>query len=959
MAVYRVYVEKKDIFAIESKNLTYDINKILGIKGVCKVRVINRYDVEGIDLETFEKAKTTIFSEPQVDNYYDCLPTSKNMFASEYLAGQFDQRADSCEQCIQITTCGKCPTVRTAKIFIVEGEISDDEFQKIKSYIINPVECKEASLDKKNTLKSSYDQPTTVKTLSDFNDLDIDGLHDFIKQYGLSMDIDDIKFCKDYFKNVEHRAPTITEIRIIDTYWSDHCRHTTFLTKINDVVIEDPIIAQAFEDYKQIKKSLGREDKPITLMDIATIAAKKLKADGKLNDLDESEEINACSVKIKVDVDGKMEDWLLMFKNETHNHPTEIEPFGGAATCLGGAIRDPLSGRSYVYQAMRVTGAADPLLPIDKTLKGKLPQRKLVTTAAEGYSSYGNQIGIATGHVKELYHPGYVAKRMEIGAVIGAAPSKNVVRKKPQAGDVVVLLGGKTGRDGCGGATGSSKSHTTASLETCGAEVQKGNPPEERKIQRLFRNPLVTRLIKRCNDFGAGGVSVAVGELSDGLDIDLDAIPKKYEGLDGTELAISESQERMAVVIAKKDLKTFLQKANEENLLATKIADVTDTNRLIMRWKGNVIANISREFLNSNGAEKQTNIEVKAKKIAPVNNRKNDESGWLEHLSDLNICSQKGLIERFDSTIGASSVLMPFGGKNQSTETQAMAAKIPTNSETKTASLMAWGFNQYISSQNPFYGAQYAVIESVAKIIAAGGKMEKCWLTFQEYFQRTQNDPKRWGQPFSALLGSLNAQIGLKIGSIGGKDSMSGTFENIDVPPTLVSFAVSVTNADDIISTEFKAASNEVALLIPKYKEDATPDYEDLIKTFSTVQKLIEDGSVISAWAVGYGGVSEAITKMCFGNRLGFVFEKDLDNEILFNPIYGGFVLELKNHIQGLDYIGHTTNDYLIKQSFGSIDIAKLENAYNEKLDMVYPTKNNSKSTFDIPTLSYKETVDK
>lgn len=959
MAVYRVYVEKKDMFAIEAKNLTYDINKILGIKSVSKIRVINRYDVEGIDFETFEKAKITIFSEPQVDNYYDCLPTSKNMFASEYLAGQFDQRADSCEQCIQITTCGKCPTVRTAKIFIVEGEISDEELQKIKSYIINPVECKEASLDKKSTLKLSYDEPTTVRTLSDFNDLDIDGLHDFIKQYGLSMDIDDIKFCKDYFKNIEHRAPTITEIRIIDTYWSDHCRHTTFLTKINDVIIEDAVIAQAFEDYKQIKKSLGREDKPITLMDIATIAAKKLKADGKLNDLDESEEINACSVKIKVDVDGKMEDWLLMFKNETHNHPTEIEPFGGAATCLGGAIRDPLSGRSYVYQAMRVTGAADPLLPIDKTLKGKLPQRKLVTTAAEGYSSYGNQIGIATGHVKELYHPGYLAKRMEIGAVIGAAPAKNVVRKKPQAGDVVVLLGGKTGRDGCGGATGSSKSHTTSSLGTCGAEVQKGNPPEERKIQRLFRNPLVTRLIKRCNDFGAGGISVAVGELSDGLDIDLDAIPKKYEGLDGTELAISESQERMAVVVAKKDLETFLQKANEENLLATKIADVTDTNRLIMRWKGNVIASISREFLNSNGAEKQTDIEVKAKKIVPVNKRKNDESGWLEHLSDLNICSQKGLIERFDSTIGASSVLMPFGGKNQSTETQAMAAKIPTNSETKTASLMAWGFNPYISSQNPFYGAQYAVTESVAKIIAAGGKLEKCWLTFQEYFQRTQNDPKRWGQPFAALLGSLSAQIGLKIGSIGGKDSMSGTFENIDVPPTLVSFAVSVTNTNDIISTEFKAANNEVALLIPKYKKDATPDYEELTKTFSTVQKLIEDGSVISAWAIGYGGVSEAITKMCFGNRLGFAFEKDLGNEILFNPIYGGFILELKNHIEGLDYIGHTTNDYLIKQSFGSIDIAKLENAYNEKLDRVYPTKNNSKSTCDIPTLSYKETIDK
>ncbi len=955
MSVYRIYVEKKDEFAIEAKNLNWDIKNVLNIESLEKTRIINRYDVENVDKDVFEKAKTTIFSEPQVDNFYNDLPNAKNIIASEYLPGQFDQRADSCEQCIQIASCSKRPIVKTAKIYIFEGNITSDDIQKIKSYIINPIECQEASLEEKSTLQISYNIPKSVEIIDDFNNMNEQQLVNFIDSYGLAMDASDIKFCQNYFKNIEHRPPTITEIRVIDTYWSDHCRHTTFLTKIDNIKINDSEIAKAFDEYKAIKKSLGNEDRPITLMDIATIAAKKLKSDGQLKDLDESEEINACSVKIKVESDGKLEDWLLMFKNETHNHPTEIEPFGGAATCLGGAIRDPLSGRSYVYQAMRVTGAANPTSPLKDTIKGKLPQRKIVTTSANGYSSYGNQIGLATGHVKEIYHPGYVAKRMEIGAVVGAAPKSNVIREIPACGDVVILLGGKTGRDGCGGATGSSKSHDTTSLESCGAEVQKGNPPEERKIQRFFRDPAITRIIKRCNDFGAGGVSVAIGELADGLNIDLNSIPKKYDGLDGTELAISESQERMAVVIAKENMQMFLNKAKSENLMATKVADITDTNRLIMLWNGKNIVNISREFLNSNGAEKTTNVEVKNKDISPIFNRKNIKEDWLKHISDLNICSQKGLIERFDSTIGASSVLMPLGGENQSTEAQSMVSKIPNMNETSTSSIMAWGFNPFLSSQNPFYAAQYAVIDSVAKVIAAGGSMKKCWLTFQEYFPSTKNDPKRWGLPFSALLGALKAQMNLKIASIGGKDSMSGSFEDIDVPPTLVSFAVSLSDAKNIISPEFKFSGSKVALILPKHNISSKPDYDSLNQVFSTMQKLILNKKIKSAWAIGIGGVAEAISKMCFGNKIGFNFCKNIDDETMFNATYGGFVVEINEDDDNLNVIGETIEDYVIQQNSKTIvDLRDIERAYNNTLEQIYPTKIDDINMSQVANISYQ-----
>ncbi len=955
MSVYRIYVEKKDEFAIEAKNLNWDIKNVLNIENLKKTRIINRYDVENVEKDVFEKAKTTIFSEPQVDNFYNDLPDAKNIVASEYLPGQFDQRADSCEQCIQIASCSKRPIVKTAKIYIFEGNITSDDMQKIKSYIINPIECQEASLEEKSTLQISYNIPKSVEIIDDFNNMNEQQLVNFIDSYGLAMDVDDIKFCQNYFKDVEHRPPTITEIKVIDTYWSDHCRHTTFLTKIDNIKISDSEIAKAFDEYKAIKKSLGREDKPMTLMDIATIAARKLKADGYLKDLDESEEINACSVKIQVESNGKLEDWLLMFKNETHNHPTEIEPFGGAATCLGGAIRDPLSGRSYVYQAMRVTGAANPTLPLKETILGKLPQRKIVTTSANGYSSYGNQIGLATGHVKEIYHPGYVAKRMEIGAVVGAAPKSNVIREIPACGDVVILLGGKTGRDGCGGATGSSKSHDKASLESCGAEVQKGNPPEERKIQRFFRDPAITRIIKRCNDFGAGGVSVAIGELADGLNIDLNSIPKKYDGLDGTELAISESQERMAVVIAKENMQLFLNKAKSENLMATKVADITDTNRLIMRWNGKNIVNISREFLNSNGAEKTTNIEVKNEDISPIFNRKNIKEDWLKHISDLNICSQKGLIERFDSTIGASSVLMPLGGENQSTEAQAMVSKIPNMNETSTSSIMSWGFNPFLSSQSPFYAAQYAVIDSAAKVIAAGGSMEKCWLTFQEYFPSTKNDPKRWGLPFSALLGALKAQMNLKIASIGGKDSMSGSFEDIDVPPTLVSFAVSLANAKNIISPEFKLSGSKVALIIPNHNIRSKPDYDSLNQVFSTMQKLILNKKIKSAWAIGIGGVAEAISKMCFGNKIGFNFCKNIDDETMFNATYGGFVVEINEDDDNLNVIGETIEDYVIQQNSKTIvDLKDIERAYNNTLEQIYPTKIDDINMSQVANISYQ-----
>ena len=794
MAVYRIYVEKKTEFNIEGKSVLEDIRTALRIESVTDVRIINRYDAEEISEESFRRSIPTVFSEPPVDNVYSELPDfgdDKRIFAVEFLPGQFDQRADSAAQCIQMLCQGDRPVVKYAKLYILSGKISDEEFSRIKHYLINNVEARECGLEKYDTLKIKYDIPKEVAVLEDFLELDEKALANFVKKYGLAMDNDDIKFFHDYFKS-ENKCPTITEIRMIDTYWSDHCRHTTFGTIIDDARIDAPYIADTYKEYKVHRHELGRENKPLCLMDIATLAAKKLKKDGLLPDLDENEEINACSVKITVDNNGKDEQWLLMFKNETHNHPTEIEPFGGAATCLGGAIRDPLSGRSFVYQAMRVTGASDPLLPIDKTIPGKLPPRKITTSAAAGYSSYGNQIGLATGHVAEIYHPGYMAKRMEIGAVIGAAPVENVRRERPAPGDIIILLGGKTGRDGCGGATGSSKSHSVESLESCGAEVQKGNAPEERKLQRLFRNPKATTLIKRCNDFGAGGVSVAIGELADGLEIDLNAVPKKYDGLDGTELAISESQERMAVVVDKNDADRFIALAGEENLEATPVAVVKEEPRLKMIWNGKTICDISRDFLNSNGAEKHTDVFVPNPGVSYSTGRKNTVSDWEKLVSDLNICSQKGLIQRFDSTVGAATVLMPFSGKTQQTPTQAMAAKIPVpGGNTNTASVMAWGFNPTVSEQSPYHGAMLAVIESIGKVVAAGGSSKKCWLTFQEYFERTQNEPSRWGKPFAALLGAYKAQLELSCGAIGGKDSMSGTFEHIDVPPTLVSFAVS------------------------------------------------------------------------------------------------------------------------------------------------------------------------
>ena len=790
--VYRIYVEKKPGFDVEAQGLKNELVSLLGIQSLSGLRLLNRYDVEGIDEALFNQCATTVFSEPPVDNTYAELPEFEGIsFAVEYLPGQFDQRADSAAECIQLISQGERPLVRSARVYLLEGSLTEEQVAEIKKYVINPVEAREASLETKATLKMEYPVPTAVATLEGFNELDEEGLKKFIDEKGLAMDLGDIKFCQEYFRS-EHRDPTITEIKMIDTYWSDHCRHTTFGTILDDVQIDDEVVQAAFDRYMAMRKDLGREGKPRCMMDLATIGAKELKKQGILKNLDESEEINACTVKIKCDVNGKDEDWLFLFKNETHNHPTEIEPFGGAATCIGGAIRDPLSGRSYVYQAMRVTGAADPLLPVDQTMKGKLPQRKIVTTAAAGYSSYGNQIGLATGHVTEIYHPGYVAKRMEIGAVVGAAPQENVIRERPAPSDVVILLGGRTGRDGCGGATGSSKSHTLESLESCGAEVQKGNAPEERKLQRLFRNPEATRLIKRCNDFGAGGVSVAIGELADGLHIDLSKVPKKYEGLDGTELAISESQERMAVVVAKEDAETFRALASTENLESTVVAEVTEQPRLVMELDGRTIVDLSREFLNSNGAKKFTTVVVLQPQPEAATLEHLDFAGRMEKLvDDLNICSQKGLVERFDSTIGAGTVLMPFGGKWQLTPSQAMAAKIPVlGGETTTCSLMGWGFDPYLSSRSPYHGAMMAVIESVAKVVAAGGSAKNCWLTFQEYFERTQNDPERWGKPFAALLGALKAQLGLGVAAIGGKDSMSGSFMDLDVPPTLISFAI-------------------------------------------------------------------------------------------------------------------------------------------------------------------------
>ncbi|MBR6563432.1 MAG: phosphoribosylformylglycinamidine synthase [Clostridia bacterium] len=950
--VYRVFVEKKKELAFEAKALLSDARTLLGIESLADVRLFNRYDAENISEELFSYAKSTVFSEPQLDIVSDEPDVDGAVvFAVEYLPGQFDQRADSAAQCIQIISQGDRPTIRTARVYALYGSLSDDENAAIKKYVINPVESREAELVKPETLAIDYELPTTVKTLEGFIALDRSGLEAFIKDYGLAMDIDDITFCQSYFKE-EQRDPTITEIRMIDTYWSDHCRHTTFLTVIDNVTFEDELLKKAYDDYIATRAELGRT-KPICLMDIATLAVRYLKKNGKLDKLDESEEINACTVKLDVEVDGVTEPWLLLFKNETHNHPTEIEPFGGAATCIGGAIRDPLSGRSYVYGAMRVTGAADPLKPVSETIKGKLPQRKIVTTAAAGYSSYGNQIGLATGIVDELYHPGYAAKRMEIGAVIAAAPAENVRRERPDAGDAVILLGGATGRDGCGGATGSSKSHTATSLETCGAEVQKGNAPEERKLQRLFRNPEASKLIKRCNDFGAGGVSVAIGELADGLVIDLNAVPKKYDGLDGTELAISESQERMACVVEAKDVARFLELAETENLSAVQVATVTEEPRLVMHWNGNKIVDISREFLNSNGADKHINVETPVCK----HTNKSVDGGFTENYkalaADLNVCSKRGLSERFDSTIGAGTVLMPFGGKHQLTPIQAMVQKISVEKKhTDNCSFMSWGYNPFVTEQSPFHGAYLAVVESVAKLIATGAEFKDVYLTFQEYFERLGKDSKRWGKPMAALLGAFRAQMELGIGSIGGKDSMSGTFEDINVPPTLVSFAVTAGKTSDVVSPEFKSAGNKVVVLSPEFGCDGLPKAESLIATFNKVTKLMREGIAVSCYTPGIGGIAEAVMKMCFGNMLGFEYNNDVTVNELFGYSYGSFVLEVNKDIDCGRVIGTVTDNGVISLGDERLCLKEMLGIYEDKLESVFSC-NIEDSASDIPTHSY------
>lgn len=932
--VYRVYVEKKQEFANEAAVLQEDLTNILGITTITGVRILNRYDVENIDKILFERCLHTVFSEPQTDILSYTLPSGDAVFAVEYLPGQFDQRASSAEECIQIISCSERPTVRTAKVYVVSGNLSPQNLDTIKKYVINPVEAREASLQEYKTLQIEYALPTTVKTLTGFCNLDENELAAFIEEYALAMDIDDIRFCRDYFRS-EHRDPTITEIRMIDTYWSDHCRHTTFLTTIDSVSFEDDLLQKAYHDYLKIRQDLGRT-KPQNLMDIATLAAKYLKKQGKLDKLDESEEINACTVKIEVETKGKTEKWLLLFKNETHNHPTEIEPFGGAATCIGGAIRDPLSGRSYVYAAMRVTGAANPTTPIADTIIGKLPQRKIVTTAANGYSSYGNQIGLATGQVEEIYHDGYAAKRMEIGAVIAAAPEKNVRRERPVAGDKIILLGGRTGRDGCGGATGSSKSHNLQSLESCGAEVQKGNAPEERKLQRLFRNPHASRLIKRCNDFGAGGVSVAIGELADGIDIQLDAVPKKYEGLDGTELAISESQERMAVVVEAKDVQQFCNLAAGENLEATVVATVQQSPYLTMTWCGHTIVNLSRDFLNSNGAEKHIEITPSAPKAFHKKEVTDFVEGYTALAQDLNVCSKRGLSERFDSTIGAGTVLMPFGGKHQMTPIQAMVHKISCeNADTKTVSYLSWGYNPFISEKSPYHGAYLAVIESVCKLISTGAAFEDVYLTFQEYFEKPKKDGKRWGKPLAALLGAFEAQLQLGIAAIGGKDSMSGSFEELDVPPTLVSFAVTTGNIDDVISPEFKAAEHRVVLLQTEKDMDGLPITENLLQNFTTVTSLMRNGKVAAAYTPTYGGIAEAIMKMAFGNRIGFTFNA-LPLDLLFNYQYGAFILELTDDTDIGITIGYTKAEETLSYLEKTITLSKLRDLYENRLENIF-----------------------
>ena len=950
--VYRIYVEKKPGFDGEAQALQNELCSLLGIEQLTGLRLLNRYDVEGIDQALFDQCVSTVFSEPPVDDTYTELPAwSDSCFAVEYLPGQFDQRADSAAECIQLISQGERPLVRSARVYLLEGALSDAQIDAIKKYVINPVEAREASLETRATLKMEYPVPAAVAVLEGFNQLDEAGLAEFIREKGLAMDLGDIKFCQEYFRT-EQRDPTITEIKMIDTYWSDHCRHTTFGTILTDVKIDDKVVQAAFERYMALREELGRTEKPRCMMDLATIGAKALKKRGVLTNLDESDEINACTVKIKCDVDGEDQDWLFLFKNETHNHPTEIEPFGGAATCIGGAIRDPLSGRSYVYQAMRVTGAGDPLVPVSETLSGKLPQRKLVTTAAAGYSSYGNQIGLATGQVDEIYHPGYVAKRMEIGAVVGATPASHVRRECPAPGDVIVLLGGRTGRDGIGGATGSSKAHNLDSLESCGAEVQKGNAPIERKLQRLFRREDACRMIKRCNDFGAGGVSVAIGELADGLYIDLNKVTKKYEGLDGTELAISESQERMAVALAPEDVDAFIALANEENLEATPVARVTEEKRLNMVWNGTSIVNISREFLNSNGAEKHQTVHVQKSSVWHPQWSGVTFGQKMKHMvGDLNVCSKKGLSERFDSTIGAATVLMPFGGAYQLTPQNAMAAKLPVDGETNTCSGMAWGYNPFLTSADPYTGARLAVVESVTKLVASGFRYEDAYLTFQEYFERLGSQPERWGKPLAALLGALDAQLGLEIASIGGKDSMSGSFEQLDVPPTLVSFATAIGRADRVVSTEFKKPESSVVLLRPLIDpESGCPDFASLKANYKIAEQMVEQGIVASASSVGYGGLAEALFKMGLGNRIGFRMTADMTTSQMFAPMYGALVLEMVSDTPAGELLGETTVDYTLRCCGETLDMAQLQEIWEQKLEPVYPYRKSGPAVEKLST---------
>jgi len=980
--VKRIYVEKKPGFNVEALSQYADLRENLGVHGLTGVRIINRYDITGITEEEYAQSRNTIFSEPNVDYVYDetlALEGSEKAFAAEYLPGQYDQRADSAAQCVQILTQKDRPEVRTAKVIVLQGKINDDEFQKIKDYMINPVESREASLSKPETLETVSQSPKDVVGLNGFIDKGPEELKFWLEQAGLAMNLEDVLFCQAYFRDVEKRNPTITEIKVIDTYWSDHCRHTTFFTAIEGVTIEPGHFSQPIDDaYRSYLASREyvygeQQERDISLMDIAVMGMKDLRKRGMLGDLDESEEINACSIVVNVDVDGKDEAWLVMFKNETHNHPTEIEPFGGAATCLGGAIRDPLSGRSYVYQAMRVTGSADPRTPVAQTLPGKLPQRKITTGAAAGYSSYGNQIGLATGHVAEVYHENFVAKRMEIGAVIGAAPKENVVRIEPCAGDLVVLVGGRTGRDGCGGATGSSKELTEESIYTCGAEVQKGNPPTERKIQRLFRHPSVSRLIKRCNDFGAGGVSVAIGELTDGLEINLDVIPKKYEGLDGTELAISESQERMAVVVAEDDVAAFISFASKENVEATVVARVTAEKRLKMFWRNQPIVDISRDFLNTNGVKQKAAVRVGAPK--EDNNYFNSasanivqtlpelEQAWVNNLKDLNVCSQKGLVERFDSTIGAGTVLMPFGGKYQATPTEGMVAKIPVmHGDTTTGTVMTYGYDPHLATWSPFHGAVYAVIESVAKVVALGGDYRKIRLTLQEYFEKLGTDNVKWGKPFSALLGAFYVQKKLGIPAIGGKDSMSGTFKDVHVPPTLVSFAVNIVDVRKVVSQEFKQA-NSTVVLVPLMRDAyELPEFAKLTQSYTKIYDLIQSGKVLSSHTVKTGGLAAALTKMSFGNKIGMIFNNDMDAKELFTPNYGSIVLELDEKVNVAEafgdteyrIIGSTQEDPVIVIQGIKLTINMLHQVWEKPLEKIFPTQTDvlTKPAQDI---SYKQ----